>query len=74
MIMKNIKLISIFLSLALLLFSCQDDDNSIGDIVAPSNVAISAEVVGVDTENPYGDGSGFVNIIVPLKIKKPKSF
>jgi len=60
--MKNIKLISIFLSLALLLFSCQDDSNSIGDIVAPNNVSISAEVVGVDTENPYGDGSGFVNI------------
>lgn len=40
---------------------CQDEDFTLGDIVAPSNVVITAEVVGVDAENPFGDGSGFVN-------------
>ena len=60
--MKNIKyyIVMIF-SLALVFTSCQEDDASIGDIIAPSNVTISAEIVGADAANPYGDGSGIVN-------------
>ena len=60
--MKNIKFkFAIFLSLALLFSSCQDDEGDFGDIIAPSNVNISAEIVGVDVDNPNGDGSGSVN-------------
>ncbi|MFB9053966.1 family 16 glycosylhydrolase [Formosa undariae] len=59
--MKNIKYyIGLFLSFTFLLTSCQEDDVSIGEIIAPSAVTISAEIMGVDTDNPYGDGSGIV--------------
>ncbi|MFI1744715.1 PKD domain-containing protein [Thalassobellus sediminis] len=62
--MKNIKyIIGIFLSTLLLFSSCQDDEGTIGDIIAPSNVIMSAEIVGVDNSNPNGDGSGFVNFV-----------
>ncbi len=43
--------------------SCQKDDYEIGALVAPSNVNITYEIVGVDAENPYGDGSGIVNFV-----------
>ncbi|MFD1163783.1 family 16 glycosylhydrolase [Hwangdonia seohaensis] len=60
--MKNIKYyIGMFLALALVFTSCQDDDISMGELIAPSNVTISAEVFGVDASNPNGDGSGFVD-------------
>lgn len=60
--MKNIKyIIGVFLSSLLLFSSCQDDEGTFGDIIAPSNVTISAEIVGVDASNPNGDGTGFVN-------------
>ncbi|MDO5969189.1 PKD domain-containing protein [Flavivirga aquimarina] len=60
--MKNLKYnFGIFATIILLLNSCQDDEGTFGDIIAPSNVTISAEIVGVDASNPNGDGTGFVN-------------
>ncbi|WP_242120014.1 PKD domain-containing protein [Aestuariivivens sediminicola] len=60
--MKNIKFkLGVFLTLVLLFSSCQDDEGVVGDIVAPSNVSMSATIVGVDANNPNGDGSGLVN-------------
>ncbi|WP_111708547.1 glycoside hydrolase family 16 protein [Lutibacter citreus] len=60
--MKNIKYyIGLFLTLTLVFIGCQEDDATVGDIIAPTNVTISAEIVGVDADNPYGDGSGIVN-------------
>ncbi|MBO0590272.1 family 16 glycosylhydrolase [Cellulophaga sp. E16_2] len=60
--MKNIKYyIGIFLVLGLVFTSCQEDEAILGDFTLPSNVASTSEIVGVDTDNPYGDGSGFVN-------------
>lgn len=60
--MKNLKYyIGFVLSIALLFTSCQEDDSTIGDIITPTNVTISAEIVGQDADNPYGDGSGIVN-------------
>lgn len=62
--MKNIKyIIGVFLSSLLLFNSCQDDEGIIGDIIAPSNVIMSAEIVGVDATNPNGDGTGSVNFV-----------
>lgn len=59
--MKNIKYIfGIFLSL-ILVTSCQEDDLTFGELVTPNNVTISAQIVGADTNNPNGDGSGFVD-------------
>ncbi|NLP57100.1 family 16 glycosylhydrolase [Lutibacter sp. B1] len=61
--MKNIKyLIGLFLTLTFIV-SCEDDDYKFGDIVTPSNVQVTAEIVGQDLSDPellYGDGAGFV--------------
>ena len=59
--MKSLKYILISFTCLLLVTACQDDEGTVGDIVAPSNVAMSAEIVGVDANNPNGDGSGLVN-------------
>lgn len=45
---------------ALLFNQCQENDYEFGDIIAPSNIEVTVEVVGKDTTNPYGDGSGIV--------------
>lgn len=57
--MNNIKYLLIVFSL--LIFSCETEDYELGDIIAPSNLVITADIVGADSENPYGDGSGQVN-------------
>jgi len=64
--MKNIKYtIGLFLSFALVFTSCEKAvDKEFGDIVAPSNVQITAMVLGQDDANPYGDGSGTVTFSV----------
>ncbi len=60
--MKNIKYkLGIFLSLTLLFSSCQDDEGEVGNIIAPSNIKISYEIVGANASNPNGDGTGVVN-------------
>ncbi len=60
--MKHYKILKIVLFSSLLAFiGCQEDDYSFGDIIAPSNIQISAEIVGADANNPNGDGSGVVN-------------
>lgn len=59
-IIKN-KIVISLISFSIILMGCQDDEGTFGDIIAPSNVTISAEIVGVDTSNPNGDGTGFVN-------------
>ena len=59
--MKKITLkIGIFL-LLILLSSCQEDKVAMGDFITPSNIQIEVDIVGADTENPNGDGSGKVN-------------
>jgi len=60
--MKTIKYIkSLFILMALVFMGCQENDYSFGDIITPSNIQITAEIVGADTSNPNGDGSGVVN-------------
>ena len=60
--MKNIKyIIGLFLSLTFVLSSCEKVDKEFGDIIAPSNVQLTAEIVGQDANNPFGDGTGVVN-------------
>ncbi|MGB6269366.1 MAG: PKD domain-containing protein, partial [Olleya sp.] len=58
--MKNIIKIVALLIITVFFASCQDDEASFGDIVAPSNLVITAQIVGVDAANPNGDGSGLV--------------
>lgn len=60
--MKRINLITgILITLVLALSGCQDDNYEFGDIVAPSNLQVTAEIVGQDANNPFGDGTGTVN-------------
>ncbi|MDD7914391.1 glycoside hydrolase family 16 protein [Polaribacter ponticola] len=63
--MKNFKNIYIVLfSMLIAFYGCQENDSSFGDIVTPSNIVITAEIVGQDVNDPalvYGDGSGKVN-------------
>jgi len=46
--------------LLLITSGCQKDSYEMGELVAPSNVSISYNIVGADAENPNGDGSGMV--------------
>ncbi|MEZ5195213.1 MAG: hypothetical protein R2764_02045 [Bacteroidales bacterium] len=50
-----------FIGLSLITVSCQKDDYELGALITPTNVTLSYEIVGVDAEHPYGDGSGVVN-------------
>lgn len=53
----------LILLLSLILISCQEDDQQFGEVIVPTNLTISAEIVGADDENPGGDGSGVVNFV-----------
>lgn len=55
-----------WLMMPLLFGSCQEE-YSFGDVVTPSQVEVTYEIVGADTANPYGDGSGYVNFVVTGK-------
>ncbi|PKH67415.1 glucan endo-1,3-beta-D-glucosidase [Flavobacterium sp. ALD4] len=60
--MKNIKHIVTFLFIALVFSSCTEENYEFGDIVTPTGLTITPEIVGANADNPYGDGSGVVNI------------
>lgn len=60
--MKSIKyILFIPIGFLILISSCQKDNYKLDELVAPSNVTLSYEIVGADAENPNGDGSGIVN-------------
>jgi hypothetical protein len=40
--------------------NCQEDDASFGDIKSPTNLQVTAEVIGKTATEPFGDGSGVV--------------
>lgn len=58
---KYIKNIAIVLTVLFAFSSCQDDDNKFGDINSPNGIEVEAIILGVDEENPHGDGSGLVD-------------
>ncbi|MCB4798276.1 family 16 glycosylhydrolase [Neotamlana laminarinivorans] len=65
--MKNLKYIIGILLLALISFSCEEENYELGDIVAPSNIEVSYTIQGQDTSDPeleYGDGTGYVDFVV----------
>lgn len=61
--MNKIFKISLLTLVLTFFFACQEEDQTFGNIVAPSNIIVTAEIVGQDTSNPNGDGSGLVNFI-----------
>jgi hypothetical protein len=62
--MKKIKYLIFALFVGLLINSCQKEDYEFGQVIAPKNITITAELVGKDATNPFGDGTGTVNFTV----------
>ena len=50
----------IFLMLTWLVLGCEKETYEFGDLIPPSNLVVSTEIIGQDADNPYGDGSGAV--------------
>jgi hypothetical protein len=59
----NIKSV-IYIVLAMLagLSSCTEEKYSLGDIITPTDLALTAVVTGADASNPDGNGTGAVVI------------
>ncbi|WP_083961627.1 family 16 glycosylhydrolase [Salinimicrobium terrae] len=51
----------------LILFSCEantdDDLASSSEPIIPTNLTLDISIVGADSTNPYGDGTGVINIV-----------
>ncbi len=62
--MKNILYSVALLSIAIMLGSCEEEQYEFGDILTPSNLQVTADIVGTDGNNPNGDGTGVVNFSV----------
>jgi hypothetical protein len=63
--MRNMKNITWMLAGVLLLLSaCKKPSYSFGELAAPTNLSMTATVLGVDATNPNGNGSGNVAITV----------
>jgi beta-glucanase (GH16 family) len=60
--MKKYNKYFVLLFALLLAISCQKDDFTFGDINAPTNFKVTAEVIGKTTAAPDGDGSGQVKL------------
>ena len=60
--MKNIFKLTCVMVILAFATGCQEDDADIGEIISPTNLVITAEVLGVDADNPNGDGAGFVKL------------
>ncbi len=53
--------ISTLVALIVLFGSCQKDNYDLGELIAPTDVTLTYQIVGADEQNPAGDGSGLVN-------------
>ncbi len=63
--MRNIFLKLFYVSvIATVMSSCDKTEYSLGDLTPPSNIVITADLVGATTALPNGDGSGDVNFTI----------
>ena len=61
---KTLKyLLGIFV-IIITLYRCADSTYTMGDLTAPSDLAITTEILGATTAKPNGDGSGDVKITI----------
>ena len=58
--MKTIKYLSIFFLSMLVVTACEENDYEFGPITAPTGLSVDANIIGQDSENPYGNGDGLV--------------
>lgn len=61
--MKKYNKYFVFLFALLFAVGCQKDDYTFGDITTPTNLKVTAEIVGKTADAPYGDGSGLVKFV-----------
>ena len=61
---NNFKVLSVVFAIIFFINSCTEKEYTLGDLSAPTNLAITTEVVGKDATHPNGDGSGDVKISV----------
>lgn len=59
---KNYKLLVAAFSIIMMVTACKKTEYKFGDIKAPTGLALTTTVVGVDASNPNGNGSGQVVI------------
>lgn len=64
MIKNNFKPLLGILALLIIFSGCKKKTYTLGDLTAPTNLVITTEVVGQNTANPNGDGSGDVKITI----------
>lgn len=57
-----IKITGIFILMSLAIFACKEEEYTMGELTNPSNLVITTSIVGQNTANPNGDGSGVVKI------------
>lgn len=62
MITRIQSLVILFIAAAIGFTSCKKTKYEFGDLKAPSDLALTATVAGVDAGNPAGNGSGLVQI------------
>lgn len=62
MITNKKSLLIIFLLTAIIFSACKKTEYSLGDLITPSGLTLTAVVAGVDATNPFGNGSGNVAI------------
>ena len=60
--MKNYSkyILVILIGFQLFFSGCEEDNYELGELITPTNVDVTYDIVGVDGDNPYGDGSGVV--------------
>lgn len=56
------------------MLACQSDDQTFGEIIPPSTVEISANIVNSSEDEPYGDGGGTVDFIAQAENATNYSF
>ena len=63
---KKINLLfkTIFVLTVFTLISCEEEEFTLGAITAPTDVTLTAEIVGATADEPNGDGSGTVHFTV----------
>lgn len=59
---RNIIAVVLLLCCAGMIYSCKKQTYSFGEIKAPSNLQVATDVVGTDSNNPNGNGTGAVKI------------
>lgn len=65
--MKKLQYIICLLAVIFLIASCTQETYEFGDLTAPSEVTVVADVVGKTIANPNGDGTGVVNFTITGK-------